>query len=141
VVEQGGPSADDLQASWTAFDNNWPDRTFCILKIGGVTSPADLLIPADMALDPNVLSKQVNRDFGRPSEQSDWFDLCFQNEVLAGTPVALLVDLDLSNFQVEASYQYFLTRIADAGLQIVFADSSPDFNYISPFDRLFIPEN
>jgi hypothetical protein len=139
VVERGGPSADDLQASWTAFDNNWPDRTFCILKVGGVTSVADLLIPADMALDPNVLSKQVNRDNGDRLEQSDWFDLCFLNEVMAGTPVALLVDLAF--FDVPASYEYFLTRIADAGLQVVDAVRSPDQNYISPLDRLFVPGN
>jgi hypothetical protein len=146
VVEEGGPSAAALLASWSAFRSTWPDRPFCVLKVSGTCSGCDgetgkLRIPAEMALDQLVISRQAMRDNGEQFQQSDWFDLC-NLQLYASTTVALLVDLEPTFIfppsSVEASFNLFMTRITSAGLTYVVADPRADQNYVEPFNRNFV---
>jgi hypothetical protein len=147
VVEEGGPSAAALMASWSTFRSTWPDRPFCVLKVSGTCSDCEegeigkLLIPAEMALDPLVTSKQAMRDNGSQLQQSDWFDLC-DLQLHASTTVALLMDLEPTfldpPISVEASYNLFRTRIESAGLVYASAEPIGDQNYIEPFNRNFV---
>jgi hypothetical protein len=149
VVEEGGPATDALLESWLTLRTKYPDRPFCVLKVGGQCSGCaqgeigNLLIPPEMALDPYVFSRQINRDNGDEFQQSDWFDRCHLNVDVefSRTTVALLVDLPLDDDDVpedvSASYAYFMTRIERTGLKAEMAGPRQDHNYIEPFNRGF----
>ena len=114
----GGPDQGSMSRSWFDFRQRWPLRPFCLLRVEG---GEDLLIPATLLRDPNVIFANINRDGDDEFKRSDWFDICNLENNIPLDPeftqsVALLVDIDTP--AVGESYQYFLERLrAFLGLQ------------------------
>jgi hypothetical protein len=76
----------------------------------------------------------VTRDNGNTASITDWFDLCNLERFAPGSLVGLFIDRSgsMTQFTVQASYSFFYSRCAAAGLRIVEVQN-PNEDWVTPF--------
>ena len=122
----GGGDVDSRRGFRTAF----PYRSFYLLDPGG---PNNINLPANWSTDAYAYGPiGVNRDNGSSSARSDWFTICNFQSLPYGTIVSIWIDISgsMTLSTVQASYDYFLTRCANAGIEIVLSLSASGERYI-----------
>ena len=118
VINETSISATIIQDQWITFQNAYPNRTFWLLQPEGYPV-TDLKVPLEYTNDPKANGPvTVNEDNGVVAQRSDWFAICDLTSLPTGSTVALAVDQSgsLRTSNVQASYDYFKLRVADAGL-------------------------
>ncbi|CAB9514675.1 expressed unknown protein [Seminavis robusta] len=141
VTEQGSPTVEDLQESYKSFRTNYPFRPFCVLEVpGGEGGPGTGKTPLDLAQDdPLVTIATVSHDEGDSLFQSDWFDLCNLHNLGDMSTVAISLNVPVND--VEASFDFFLTRAANADLTLhraIVGVGVANVNWIDPLNQNFI---
>ena len=115
------------------FRTAFPYRTFYILDPQGSSPSSGIDVPTNYPSDPNAFGPiVVNRDSGNVGSRSDWFDICNFDSLPYGTIVSIWIDISgsMTLATVQASYDYFLTRCAAAGIEIVLSLSAAGERYI-----------
>lgn len=121
-----GGAVDNRRGFRTAF----PYRSFYLLDPGG---PNNINLPAGWSSDAYAYGPiGVNRDNGNTGSRSDWFSICNFQSLPFGTIVSIWIDISgsMTLATVQASYNYFLQRCADAGIEIVLSLSASGERYI-----------
>lgn len=116
---------------WVNFRTAYPDRIFWLLQPG--RPGAGMRVPADYTADPDAYGPiQVNRDDGNVANRSDWFAICQLDAYPPGSVLSLWVDISgsMTFATVQASYDYFVQRCADAQIDIVFETSASGERWI-----------
>ena len=114
------------------FRTAFPYRTFYILDPQG-SGQSGINVPTNYPSDPNAFGPiRVNRDNGNAGSRSDWFSICNFGNLPYGTIVSIWIDISgsMTLDTVQASYDYFLTRCANAGIEIVLSLSASGEQYI-----------
>ncbi len=114
------------------FRTAFPYRTFYILD-PQASGQGGIDVPTAYPADPNAIGPiRVNRDEGNAGNRSDWFAICNFGSLPYGTIVSIWIDISGSMrlSTVQASYNYFLTRCANAGIEIVLSLSAAGERYI-----------
>lgn len=122
VIDEASPTASTIASDWAAFRNNWPNRRFYLLRPSSSFFGNDLKVPASFYSDPRAFGIiNVNRDNGNTGSISDWFALCNLATLPAGSKVAVAIDNSgsMTTASVQASYNYFMSRCASAGLTVI----------------------
>lgn len=117
-------STQAIANDWTRFrdlypNNNGNGREFWLLQPGR-TFP-DLLRPQSYINDSLTHTVTVARDNGNVANRSDWFAICNLDTQPPGSYVAVWLDVSgsMTLNTVQASYNYFFQRCAEAGIEIV----------------------
>ena len=117
-----------IDSNWTQFRDMYPERFFCLLRPNAVVQGTgfklvQLHIPQDFYDDDNAIVRKVTRDYGNPSNSSDWFDICGMGDLRASgvTAVSLFVDDSgsLKEEMVEASRAKFEERVAINDMELI----------------------
>ena len=114
------------------FRTAFPYRTFYILDPQG-SGQSGIDIPTNYPSDPNAFGPiRVNRDGGNAGSRSDWFSICNFQNLPYGTIVSIWIDISgsMTLATVRASYDYFLQRCANNGIEIVLSLSASGEQYI-----------
>lgn len=114
------------------FRTAFPYRTFYILD-PQASGQSGIDVPTAYPADPNAIGPiRVNRDGGNAGNRSDWFSICNFGSLPFGTIVSIWIDISgsMTLATVQASYNYFLTRCAAAGIEIVLSLSASGERYI-----------
>ena len=114
------------------FRTAFPYRTFYILDPQG-SGQSGIDVPTNYPGDPNAFGPiRVNRDGGNAGSRSDWFDICNFDNLPYGTIVSIWIDISgsMTLSTVRASYDYFLQRCANNGIEIVLSLSAAGEQYI-----------
>ena len=114
------------------FRTAFPYRTFYILD-PQASGQSGIDVPTAYPADPNAIGPiRVNRDGGNASNRSDWFAICNFSSLPYGTIVSIWIDISgsMTLATVQASYNYFLQRCANAGIEIVLSLSASGERYI-----------
>ena len=132
-------SADGKSAElWGQFRTCWPNRTFHLFQpfrlSGRRRLKSDLYIPDSFESDDKAFYHEVNRDDGKPSNASDWFELA-NITCLDGTQT-VIVCIDNSGSMrrssVSASIDLFYEKCRNAGINVVELKMTRE-DWISPF--------
>ena len=137
-------SAAVIQHDWNRFRADYPNnggngREFWLLQPG--RSFPDLLRPSNYINDSLTHTVTVNRDNGSVANRSDWFAICNLASQPPGSYVSLWLDISGSMrlSTVQASYNYFFQRCADAGINIVFEESDQGERWSQDQRTNFLP--
>lgn len=132
VIDECSPSDAVIQNDWNNFSSHYPNRRFVLLQPSGYAS-SRLKIPSNYNGD--VLSN-IRRDNGSTGSREDWFALAGLSSVPQGGVVSLAIDTSgsMTLAQVQASYDFFKTRVANAGLQLVESSMSGE-RWAPPHDK------
>lgn len=134
----GGPSSAELESNWEQFRAEYPGRPFCLLQ-PEPNGKSDLKIPPAFEADVLATYATVTRDYGdtAPERITDWFDLCGLDlsKQLGIDKVAVFIDNSgsLRTSHVQASYDFFLGRLADEDVELVKGIENSSENWIIPF--------
>lgn len=121
-------SKDLIDSNWTQFRDLYPDRPFCLLRPNAVVQGSGfklvaLHIPQDFYDDDTAFVRKVTRDYGNPSNTSDWFDICGMADLRASgvTAVSLFVDDSgsLKKEMVAASRAQFNQTLFDNNMKLI----------------------
>lgn len=133
---RGSQNPGILRARWEDFRKAYPERPFCLLQPKPNTI-SELYVPQAFFNDSRTIYEQVSRDRGSVSSQSDWFEVCnLENLRKQGiVDVAIFIDNSgsLTTSQVQASYNFLLSRMEEEGLNLVAGVSNAIEDWISPF--------
>jgi hypothetical protein len=90
---------------------------------------------------PLTAYSAVNRDNGNVGQRSDWFAICQLNTIPSGSIISVAIDTSgsMTLNTVRASYDYFLQRCADAGIEIVLNTTYNDERWIPPHNKDVAP--
>ena len=130
-----------FDADWSTFRTNYPNREFWLLA----PRPAytnELRVPAAYTSDSFAYGPiNVNRDNGNASQRSDWFAICNIGSLPAGSIISVALDTSgsMTLSTVRESYDYFLLRCADAGIEIVLNTTFSDERWIPPHNKDVAP--
>jgi len=137
-------SAAVIQHDWNRFRADYPNnggngREFWLLQPG--RSFPDLLRPSNYISDSLTHTVTVNRDNGSVANRSDWFAICNLGSQPPGSYVSLWLDISgsMKLSTVQASYNYFFQRCADAGINIVFEESDQGERWSQDQRTNFLP--
>lgn len=138
VIDESSLINTYIDSTWNTFRTNWPNRTFCLLQPQIPNTGNDVLYrPPAFDSDPRTKNKTVTRDGGNPADASDWFNDCgFGSLSTSGIDfVGLFIDTSgsMALSTVQASYDLFVTTLANAGLSFCKVENS-DEDWITPFD-------
>ena len=140
IIDESSPSVSTHQSDWSSFRNNYPYRTFYLLQptfTGDGTNPiystSRMNMPSNYINDPYANGTiQVNRDEGNVGLRSDWFALCNLDVIPSGAYVSVWLDISGSMVYatVQASYEYFVQRCNNAGINIILETSDSGERWI-----------
>lgn len=145
VIDESANSSSQavFNADWASFRANYPyeKREFYLLQPGRPNFT--LMVPpdyfAEQALNPpgTYGPTQVSRDNGNVGSRSDWFAICDFDELPPGSVCSVAIDTSGSMrlSTVQASYDYFIQRCANANITIVFDLRFPDERWIPPHNK------
>ena len=131
-IWNGSPAVIGQGSNSRGFRTAFPYRTFYILDPQS-SGQGGIDVPTDFPADPNAFGPiRVNRDGGNAGSRSDWFAICNFQNLPYGTIVSIWIDISgsMTLATVQASYDYFLQRCADAGIEIVLSLSASGERYI-----------
>ena len=132
VWQQSPPVIGGTTNNRRGFRTAFPYRTFYILD-PQASGQSGIDVPTAYPADPNAIGPiKVNRDNGNSGNKSDWFAICNFGNLPYGTIVSIWIDISgsMTLATVQASYNYFLTRCANAGIEIVLSLSASGERYI-----------
>ena len=132
VIDESSPSSGTIESDWNSFSSHYPNRRFVLLQPTGYSSDR-LKIPSSYN---GSLQTSIRRDNGSTGSREDWFGLANLSSLQQGAVVSLSIDNSgsMTTKQVQASYDYFKTRVANAGLQLVEPSMSGE-RWAKPHDR------
>ena len=140
IIDESSPSVSTHQNDWTAFRNNYPNRTFYLLQATFRQDPPQgdpvygldrLNRPSNFLNDPYAYTVQVNRD-DQTSNISNWFNICGLQNVPAGSYVSVWLDISgsMTATDVQRSYNAFANACSNAGIVIVLETSDSGERWI-----------
>ncbi len=134
---QNSNTAASIRADWLNFRANYPNRIFWLLQPG--TGPAsDLFVPTEYYNDPKANGPiNVARDEGIVANRSDWFVICGLGSLPTGAVVSLAIDTSgsMTFNTIQASYDLFVEKCAQAGLVIILDDRFPNERWAPPHNK------
>ncbi len=93
VIDEVSPSQSEINASWTAFRNQWPTRKFYLLQPTTRTVGDRIVLPTGFTSDPNAFGPiKVSRDNGNDAVATKWYDLVDVASLPSGASVRLSID-------------------------------------------------
>lgn len=93
VIDEVSPSQTEINASWTAFRTQWPNRKFYLLQPTTKTVGTDIVLPVGFTSDPNAFGPiRVTRDNGSAAAATKWYDLINADSLVSGASVRLSID-------------------------------------------------
>ena len=123
VIDECSDPAELIEDDWLNFRKHYPNRRFCLLQPqGNLYTFDDIKVPSTFNNSFRATGPvAVNRDEGNTSQISDWFELCGLGSLRPGSIVALAIDISgsMNLGTVQASYNFFKSRIAEANLVLV----------------------
>ena len=140
VIDESSVAPASLNSSWTTFRGNYPNREFYLLQPGGPPR-GTLGLFADFLNDPLAFGPtSVVRDNGS-NFPDDWFTICGLNTLPPGSYCSLAVDTSgsMTLSTVQSSYNLFIQKCADAGINIVINTTFSDENWITPHNIAIPP--
>ena len=137
IDESDEYSAEDFYNLWAAFRSKYPTRPFYLLCPGNY---ANLNVPSNFLADSNAHVMNVSRSGSNVGLRDDWYALCNLGSAIAGTRVLLSVDDSGSmvTSTVQASYDYFKSRIASSTLVLSQVNMGNSENWIAPHDSYYV---
>jgi len=121
-------SAQAIANDWNRFRALYPNnggngREFWLLQPG--RSFPDLLRPNNYINDSLTHTVTVARDLGDTNSRSDWFAICNLQSQPPGSYVSLWLDASgsMTKATVQASYDYFIFRCTEEGINVVYEES------------------
>ena len=142
IIDESSPSTSTHQSDWASFRNNYPDREFWLLQPAGTRWDfGDLNRPSNFLSDSLARTRTVNRDDGNVSNRSDWFEICNFDTQPPGSYVSVWLDISGSMVfaTVEASYNYFIQRCTNAGINVILETSNSGERWIPGHNEDFPP--
>ena len=120
---------------WEEFRKCWPNRTFHLFQPkGSRRKKSDMFIPENFEDDDKAFYHEVNRDGGKSSNATDWFEIA--NVQCLDNSTTLLLSIDTSGSMrrstVAASIDLFFKKCAAAGIFNVELKMIRE-DWISPF--------
>ncbi|WP_417283748.1 phage tail protein [Comamonas sp.] len=134
IDENDNDTQAGVNAKWAEFRAAYPQRRLYVLRPEG-WEQYPLYRPLNAG--PRFVGPQwVSRDHGVVAKRSDWYDLCNLDRLPNNSAIALFIDNSGSMFtsHVQASYDYFLQRLAARGISVVTVANELE-DYITPFNR------
>lgn len=153
IMDESSPATTVHFSDWSEFRANYPTRVFWLLQPAINTNgtlayqTSALNVPQNYIDEYTVGSAgytglthpviQVNRDGGNQTYISDWFDICQLNTLASGSVISVALDTSgsMTLATVQASYDYFKTRCANAGIEIVWDLRFSDERWIPPHNK------
>ena len=135
VIDESSVPALTISNSWDTFKANYSSREFYLLDPGGLDSNGPLDVPTAFANDPLAFGPiTVARDLGFQNAASDWFDICGLNTLPPGSYCSVAIDTSGSMVldTVQASYNLFIQKCTNAGINLVLNTTFSDENWINP---------
>jgi hypothetical protein len=93
VIDEVSVSSSSINASWTAFRTQWPNRKFYILDPTTGTAGDNITLPTGYTSDANAFGPiKVARDNGNDAVATKWYDLVGAASLATGASVRLSID-------------------------------------------------
>lgn len=153
IIDESSPSVSTHTNDWNNFRANFPNnngtgREFWLLQPAGSRwNFGDLNRPNNF-LNDSLANGQVgggtftvNRDNGNVSSRSDWFAITNMASQPPGSYVSVWLDISGSMVYntVRASYEYFVERCTNAGINIILETSNSGERWIPGHNEYFLP--
>ena len=153
IIDESSPSIATHTNDWNNFRANFPNnngtgREFWLLQPAGSRwNFGDLNRPSNFLNDSlanGVVGGgtfTVNRDNGNVASRSDWFAITNMASQPPGSYVSVWLDISGSMVfnTVAASYNYFVERCANAGINIILETSNSGERWIPGHNEFFLP--
>lgn len=158
IMDESSPATSVHFNDWSEFRANYPTRIFWVLQPaintnGTIAYPTTQLNAPQNYIDEYTVGSagytglthpiiQVNRDGGNQTYISDWFALCQLETLASGSVISVALDTSgsMTLATVQASYDYFKTRCANAGIEIVWDLRFSDERWIPPHNKGLPPQ-
>jgi len=142
IIDESSPSTSTHFSDWALFRSNYPDREFWLLQPAGSRWDFDdLNRPSNFLQDSLTRTRTVNRDDGNINNRSDWFEVCDLSTQPPGSYVSVWLDISgsMTLATVQASYDYFVERCNNNGINIILETSNSGERWIPGHDEDFTP--
>ena len=153
IIDESSPSRSTHTNDWNSFRANFPNnngtgREFWLLQPAGSRWDfGDLNRPNNFLNDSLANGSvgggtfTVNRDNGSVSQRSDWFAITNLSSQPPGSYVSVWLDISGSMVYntVRASYEYFVERCTNAGINIILETSNSGERWIPGHNEFFVP--
>ena len=153
IIDESSPSTSTHSNDWNSFRANFPNdngngREFWLLQpAGNRWDFGDLNRPSNFLNDSLANGSvgggtfTVNRDNGSVSQRSDWFAITNLSSQPPGSYVSVWLDISGSMVYntVRASYEYFVERCTNAGINIILETSNSGERWIPGHNEFFQP--
>ena len=153
IIDESSPSRTTHQNDWNSFRANFPNnngtgREFWLLQPAGSRWDFGDLNRPNNFLNDSLANGQVgggtftvNRDNGNVSSRSDWFAITNMASQPPGSYVSVWLDISGSMVYntVRASYEYFVQRCTNAGINIILETSNSGERWIPGHNEYFLP--
>ena len=153
IIDESSPSRTTHQNDWNNFRSNFPNnngtgREFWLLQPAGSRWDFGDLNRPNNFLNDSLANGQVgggtftvNRDNGNVSSRSDWFAITNMASQPPGSYVSVWLDISGSMVYntVRASYEYFVQRCTNAGINIILETSNSGERWIPGHNEYFLP--
>ena len=118
VIDETSRTQSEITSDWLTFKRKYPNRRFYLLypKNGNQSGISRLKVPSEYQSDPFATNPiTVNRDEGKDSNASDWFDLMDFDRFGEGDIVSLSIDNSgsMRRSTVQASIDLFSKKCED----------------------------
>ena len=153
IIDESSPSRSTHTNDWNNFRANFPNnngtgREFWLLQPAGSRWDFGDLNRPNNFLNDSLANGQVgggtftvNRDNGNVSQRSDWFAITNLSSQPPGSYVSVWLDISGSMVYntVRASYEYFVERCTNAGINIILETSNSGERWIPGHNEYFLP--
>ena len=153
IIDESSPSTTTHSNDWTSFRNNFPNnngegREFWLLQPAGSRWDfGDLNRPSNFLNDSLANGTDgggtftVNRDNNVLANRSDWFAITNMASQPPGSYVSVWLDISGSMVYstVQKSYEYFVERCNEAGINIILETSNSGERWIPGHNEFFPP--
>jgi len=153
IIDESSPSTSTHSNDWNNFRANFPNnsgtgREFWLLQPAGSRWDFGDLNRPNNFLNDSLANGQVgggtftvNRDNGVVANRSDWFAITNLSSQPPGSYVSVWLDISGSMVYntVRASYEYFVERCTNAGINIILETSNSGERWIPGHNEFFVP--